>query len=406
MKKIVFFTGFVGGRGSSKAIKWLYDGLKEKGYQPIIVSESLYLYKLTDVGLSADYVVERSTTDNDEAIYLKTQRVLDRISFDCMIAFSPRTYGAYYAYKKAIPYVISEYAIPSLFETFPSRYIGDVYKNAAANLLLCQFPLDLDRMSNPQQLNNIYVVANPYSQKRLAYARKVRKIKKNKAREMLFKDYPELKTEYDLFINLTMNDEYLSPFNVAPNNRSFIDAWENQQNGYLSIQAQEQCIGFVSRLIAGLETNYNGRTLIYLLNKIHYLMQPILDQCKQVVAFSRPAPFINLDKDLLLKKAADINICRESLGDNTSELYLIGKPLVTTVVPKGFMNEDEGLEQIKRQGTCLAIDYDDPNYITKLISFWKNDSLQKKIQRKQIAITDAFITPYDYYDRLFEKLGL
>lgn len=401
-KKILFFTGFVGGRGSSKAVYWLYQGLKERGYEPIIVSESIYLYKLDDLNLKPDFIIKRKPADSDRFIYQKCEETLSKINFDYMVSFGPRTYGPYYAFKKRIPYAISEYSTPLRFEKFPSKYINEIYKKASLYMILAPFPFKYPKING---MNNIVVSSQPYPYQRIQEARKIRKISIKKARQILSRYYPEIRNiSYDLLLFLNINDEYVNPFNIYLNNLGYKDEYQRSQNGFLSIKALEQTLSFVTRLIAGLETNFKGKTLIYMLEGVQKMVQPVLNQCQKVKAFSRLSPFIDLELDLLLKRAADVNICRESIGDNSCELYLIGKPAVTSVVPTNFMNEDLGLKQARNLGTCFSIPYDDLLYVQKLISFTQDKRKQKKISKEMIRCFDLMWKKFNYYELLINSI--
>lgn len=395
-KKILLATGFVGGRGSSKAIRWAYDGFKERGFEPIIASESMYLYKLQNLNLKPDYVVNRSPQNSDESIYKKTADVLKKIDFDYLLAFQPRTYFSYFALQNKKPYTIVEYSVPEIFDRYPSPRIGQVYEQANLYLCLCPFPYDTPI---PKNMTNVVICSQPYPQSRLNYADQVKLLTQNQAREKLCRYYPELrKYRYDRLVFLNINDEYINPFNISPNNLGFSDQYGIQQNGYLRLNDFDQTIGFVNRLIAGLETNFSGRTLVYMLEKVKEFVAPVLKRCKKVTAFSRPAPFVDLETDLLLKQAADINLCRAALCDNQCDLYLLNKPCVTSVVPLNFMNEDKAILVAKKRKTTYLIPYNDPDYIKKLAKFVDGKKTQKIISANMDRSFKTMWQKYNFYD--------
>ena len=402
-KKILLTTGFVGGRGSSKAVRWTYDGLKERGFEPMIVTESVYLYKLQDLKLKPDFVINRSPQDSDETVYRKTAAVLEKIKFNYMLAFQPRTYYSYFAMRRKIPYAIVEYSVPEIFENYPSKRIGEVYEKANLYLCLCPFPY---QTPIPQKMKNVAVCSQPYPQSRLDYADQVKQLTQNQAREKLYRYYPELKRcQYNWLIFLNINDEYANPFNVSPNNLGFRDQDDTEQNGYLRLNDFDQTNGFVNRLIAGLETNFPGRTLIYMLEKVRQFAAPTLDRSKNVTAFSRPSPFVNLDVDLLLKQAADVNLCRAALCDNQCDLYLLGKSCVTSVVPIGFMNEDKAMLAAKKRKSAYLIPYNDSDYIKKLVKFVNDKNAQKIISKNMSKSFDAMWQKYNFYDLVLTNIN-
>ncbi|MBU1323403.1 hypothetical protein KKE48_04510, partial [Patescibacteria group bacterium] len=290
-----------------------------------------------------------------------------------------------------------------VFEKYPGKRIGTVYEQANLYLCLCPFPYNTPV---PKKMKNVIVCSQPYPQSRLDFANEVKQLTPNQARKKLYGYYPELKKyQYDQLIFLNINDEYVNPFNIYPNNLDYRNQDGFAQNGYLRLNDFDQTNGFVNRLLAGLETNFPGKTLIYMLEKVRELTAPVLNQCKNVRAFSRPSPFVDLNVDLLLKQASDMNICRAALCDNQCDLYLLGKPCITSVVPVNFMNEDKAIPEAQQRNTAYVIPYDDSDYITKLVKFVKDKKMQQSISKNMLTNFKLMWQKNNFYDYVIQDIN-
>ncbi|HLG39134.1 MAG TPA: hypothetical protein VI461_05670 [Chitinophagaceae bacterium] len=401
MKKptILLASGFVDGRGGSKMCSWFYDEMIARGYKVVVATNSMYKYKLNELKLKCDVVIHLNPEDNGESIYKKCEEGLKYIKFDYMVSMGWRTYWPYIAYKRKIPYIIVDGGIPIHYDIYPAPFIKEVYKNTKLFLMTTWF-----NWKHPENnlLPNIKVVTQPYPYKRVADMRKVRNKTKDNIRELLAEKFPEIgEYEYDLMVYLNLSDAYVDPFNFGPNNRNFIDPWGHQLADYMAQNEIEPSLFFLFKLIAAFETNYPGKVLLYLMQqKTKYISDPITNMCKKVKTIATSG--LDLYLDPLIKKAADVNICRATNCDNQADLSLIGEPTITSVVPRNYMDEDDAARQAEKMGICYQIQYDNPYYMDKLHKFVNDKENFRKMSKKTAIVFDDFWKKNNFWEELFK----
>jgi len=362
----------------------------------------MYKYKLDELQLRCDIVYDLTPDATREEIYKKCEKSLKDVDFDYMVSIGWRTYWPYAAYKRRIPYVMVDGGIPSKYGKYPTEFIKEVYANCSLFLMTTWFPW---KSPKSDIIKRIRVVTQPYSYKRVEEMKKLRKMTKKQARMKLYKKYPILKKYSSaMLVYLNMSDAYVDPFNHHPNNKNgFIDSYGHMMCDYMDFEEIEPCVFYVSNLLAGLETNYPGKALLYLMqDKTKRIFQPIADMCKSVKTFAPKR--LDLDDDPLLKKAADVNICRATNCDNQAELSLIGEPCVTSVIPRDYMDEDTAAVQAEKLGICHQIQYDDLEYIKKLREFITNKKRFKKMGKATAKIFEDFWKNYNFWDELFKVI--
>ena len=225
-------TGFVDGRGGSKMCSWFYDEMVDRGYKVIVATNSMYKYKLDELRLTSDIVVDINPEDTREQIYKQCKKGLKDVDFDYMVSIGWRTYWPYIAYKRKIPYVMVDGGIPNQYGEYPTEFIKDVYANTKLFLMTTWFPW---KAPKNDLIPLIKVVGQPYPYKRVDAMRSLRTISKQEARNKLSKKYPVLKDyNYDLLVYLNLSDAYVDPFNHNPNNRNFTDPYSHP-TGFISI---------------------------------------------------------------------------------------------------------------------------------------------------------------------------
>jgi len=356
--KILIFTGFVGGRGGSKKAAWLYSELKSRNYHPIVVSEQSYLYKIGDLEMKPDILIQKKPSH--QQTYQDCWHKLKDLNFDYLISFGPRTFGPWVAYKRNLPYTIIDGGLPPYQKDFPSDHFKEVYQNCRHYILTCHFPWNFPQTNLPQAVTK----TQPYPFKRVQKYQKLRNLTKPELTQQLINKFPELKQDYDLFIYLNITDEYVDPNFIEP-------------KGWLKEKEFHQTVNFIRNLITGLGQQ-DQKILIYMEKKLVDCIADLLKKFPHLKTFNRD--FIYPDTDILLKKLADLNICRAARCDKQSELALIGKACITTPCPLNYMDEDTAALQAKALGLTKLIPLNHPQYTKKIIAFSQNLKLQKQIE--------------------------
>lgn len=398
---ILLATGFVDGRGGSKMSSWFYDEMVARGYRVIVATNSMYKYKLNELRLKCDVAIHLTPEDNRESIYKKCTEGLQNIKFDYMISMGWRTYWPFVAYNRKIPYIMVDGGVPIHYDRYPSPFIKEVYANTKLFLMTTWFNW---KAPKSKIIPKIKVVTQPYPYSRVDKMRKIRNKQKEYFRDTLAAKFPEIKEyEYDLMVYLNLSDAYVDPFNFGPNNRNFVDPWGHQMADYMAQNEIEPSIFFLFKLIAGFETNYPGKVLIYLMQqKTKYISDPITNMCKKVKTIATSGLDIGLDP--LIKKAADVNICRATNCDNQADLSLIGEPCITSVVPRNYMDEDTAAQQAEKMGICHQIQYDDPDYMKKLYQFINDKTLFQNMQKKTTNVFEDFWKKQNFWGELFKVI--
>ncbi len=384
---VLLATGFVDGRGGSKMSAWAYHELKDRGIPVIVATNSMYKYKLDELEIPADIIVQISPEDTKEQLCEKCDAALRDVQYDSMLSIGWRTYWPYSAYKRNIPYVLVDGGIPTQYGSYPSQFIKEVYANTKLFLMTTWFDW---KAPVSDLIPAIKVVTQPYSYRRVEAMKTLQQRSKAEVRAELAKEFPILaERPDDLLVYLNMSDAYIDPFNYFPNNQGFVDPFGHKLPDYMSYKEVEPCIGYLHNLIAGFETNYPGNVLLFVMQeKTKMLTQPIVDMCKKVTTFAPKR--LDLDLDPYIKKAADVNICRATNCDNQAELSLIGEPCITSVVPRNYMDEDTAAQQAENLGICKQVLYDDPEYMKKLHEFVTDKAMQDHMRASTIKVFDDF----------------
>lgn len=361
---ILLFTGFVGGRGGSKKAAWAYAELTARGYCPIVASECSYSYKIDDLEMKPDILVRKGKSD--EETYENCQKALRDVPFSFMLSFGPRTFGPRVAYRRKIPYSIIDGGLPPYLAPFPSDHDKDVLLGCKNFLLTCNFPWKFPKNAGLPQAR---VTTQPYQATRVKKFRNLRNLGLNALQEKLRPEFPEL-ADYDRLVYLNMTDEYVNEEIVEP-------------NGWLKRREFEECRSFSRLLVEGLGKKLAGeKVLLFLEGRVALGVADLLPKYPNIRAFGRD--FIDPDTDILLKKLADLNICRAARCDKQSELALIGKASITTPCPTSYMDEDTAALQAQEMGITKLIAWDDPQYAQKAVAFM-NDGLEQERIEKNLA---------------------
>jgi hypothetical protein len=400
---ILLATGFVDGRGGSKMASWFYDEMKARGIPTIVATNSMYKYKLNELGLKSDVVIPLTPEDDQKTIYQKCEKGLKNTNFDYMVSIGWRTYWPYVAYKRKIPYVLVDGGIPIHYDKFPAPFIKEVYADTKLFLMTTWFDW---KAPSKSIIPRIRVVTQPYPYKRVEEMRVIRNQPKEYFRKIIAQKYPEIVNhEYDLMVYLNLSDAYVDPFNFGPNNLKYVDPWGHQMADYMAQNEIEPSLFFLFKLIAGFETNYPGKVLIYLMQqKTKYISDPITNMCKKVKTIA--ANGLDLTLDPLIKKAADVNICRATNCDNQADLSLAGEPCITSVVPRNYMDEDTAAIQAEKLGICHQIQYDDPYYMDKLYEYVNNRKLIERMSRKTGEVFEGFWKNNNFWEELFKVIKI
>lgn len=380
---------------------WFYDEMVTRGYPVIVATNSMYKYKLDELQMKTDIVIPLEPEYTPEQIYKECEKALKKINFDYMVVMGWRTYWPYIAYKRNIPYVQVDGGIPSKYAKYPAPFIEEVYANSKLFLMTTWF-----NWKTPKNalIPNIKVVTQPYPYDRVNKLKTYRNKSKEYFRRELAKYYPAFNNyDYDLMVYLNMSDAYVDPFNHYPNNLNYIDPWGHKMTNYENFKEIEPSLFFLFDLIAGLETNYPGKVLLYLMQeKTKVISEPIVKMCKKVKTIAPKR--LDLTIDPLIKKASDINICRATNCDNQAELSLIGEPCVTSIVPRNYMDEDTAASQAEKMGICHQIQYDDPEYIKKLTEFVTNKKRFEHMSKTTAEVFEDFWKNNNFWDELFKVI--
>lgn len=400
-KTVLLATGFVDGRGGSKMCSWFYEEIKARGYNVLVATNSMYKYKLNELNVPCDITIDLEPDDSKETIYEKCSKGLENVHYDFMLSMGWRTYWPYVAYKKNIPYVMVDGGIPSQYGAYPTEFIKEVYEHTKLFLMTTWFSWAAPKNTIVPVLK---VVTQPYPVSRVEKLRGLRDLSKIEAKKLVGEKYPIVKDyEHDLLVYLNLSDAYVDPFNHYPNNRNFVDAWGHKMADYMDFKEIEPSLFFLFNLIAGFETNYPGKVLLYLMQeKTKVISQPIVDMCKRVKTFAPQS--LDLSFDPYIKKAADINICRATNCDNQADLSLIGEPCITSVVPKNYMDEDTAAIQAEKLGICHQISYDDPDYMKKLFAFIQDRKKFTSMSTQSAATFEKFWKEQNFWDELFKVI--
>jgi len=396
---VLLASGFVDGRGGSKMCSWFYDEMTARGFPVIVATNSMYKYKLNELRLKTDITINLNPFDSKEEIYRKCEQGLKDVKFDIMVSMGWRTYWPYVAYKRKTPYIMVDGGIPIHYDSYPAPFIKEVYANSKLFLMTTWFNW---KAPKNEILPNIKVVTQPYPYKRVKEMRKVRNKPKEYFRKIIAEKYPDIEDhEYDLMVYLNLSDAYIDPFNFGPNNIGYTDPWGHQMADYMAQNEIEPSLFFLFKLIAAFETNYPGKVLLYLMQqKTKFISDPITKMCKKVKTIA--ANGLDLTLDPLIKKAADVNICRATNCDNQADLSLIGEPAITSVVPRNYMDEDNAAQQAEKMGICFQIPYDDPNYMDKLQHYVNDKQNFQNISQKTTQVFEDFWKNNNFWTELFK----
>jgi len=391
---ILIDTSLTGGRGPAKKTYEFVQYCQENGITYRLLTNRSFLSKLAELGIKPDYTIDVNLAYGNNEILEQYKRTLQNIKFDSMVRFGARVPGPTFARINNIPYVIVDGGLPDRLEPGPSLYDRDTFKNAKKYIVTSQFPWNYPLQT---ELQNIQVGFFTLSQKTYSFVKLLREMK----RQEIIKKYlqNERKLENILnenvpLINLMMTSNYIAD----PFDRITYGAWLNAKD-------YDACVGFIRRLATDLALVYKKKIALFVDSGIKPIIKDIAVQYPNLSIISYESKW-KYETEIVIQKLATINISRATNYQPFIALLGNGGSITSPVPSNGYMNEDSAVYQYKAFGMTEVIEYDDEQYVSKLLTFMKDRDKQKEIATNQIRVSNIFLKKYNSADLAAQALNL
>lgn len=373
MKRILIDCTLTGGRGPAKKTAEFVWECQRLNIPYTLITDKRLVGVLKDFNIKPDYIIPINFSSTNKEIYELFEKQFSLIKYDVLVKFGARTPGPYMARKQGKPYLIVDGGLPDKYETYPSMYDKDTYKDAKAYIITSNFPWI---PTIPLFLNNVQVAYFPISQQSREFLKEIDTMPKRGLLKKYSKYFTPFSNDSEFVINLSITNDY-----VDIKSRITYGAW-------LKASEYDQSVGFIRRLISDLG-EAGKKTDVITDSKIAQVASDILPQYKniKIITWKRIWCY---EAEIALEKIADITISRAA--NYQPFIFAIGRGnSVTSAVPaNGYMDEDNAA--IQAQGMLLTenITYDDEGYVKRLFSFIKDKKKQNTISTNQKKNFETF----------------
>jgi len=200
--KILVDSSLTGGRGPAKQAYEFMSACQERNIPYTLLTNKSFIYKLQDLGLKPDVVLDVELSQDRKDIYNLFEKTLTSLDFDLLVKFGARTASTYIAAKLQKPFVVVDGGLPDKLEDYPSLYAREGYTQANKYILTTHFPW---KFPPNLEMKNIVLGTYPFSQKTLDLTKGLRKYNREEIVKKVKGTIPEVATEsYDLLINLVV----------------------------------------------------------------------------------------------------------------------------------------------------------------------------------------------------------
>jgi len=390
MKKILIDCSLTGGRGSAKkAAEFIWE-CKRRKINYLLLTDRKLKPILRDFNLIPDFIVDVSYNKSNRKIYQEFEKKLKKINFDFLIKFGARTAGPYVSRKLSIPYIIIDGGLPDKYEAYPSLYDKETYAKAQKYILTTNFPW---KPSTPKFLKNIEVCYFPISTKTKDYLTEIKKLSQEKIIKQISQYFTPFPKKYDLVINLCITDDY-----VIEKNRATYGAW-------LTNRQYDQVVGFVRRLVTDLGIFLKDKQIALISDKrISLLSLDLYRKFRNIIPVTWKSRW-NYFAEIAIDAISDLTIARAANYQPFIFALARGNNITSPVPADGYMNEDEAAIQASDLSLTKNIAFDDVNYISKLVSFLKDDKFKKKIAKNQLKNFSSFGSKNNTIDELLKTIS-
>lgn len=363
-KPILIDCSLTGGRGPAKKVWEIVQDLEIEDIPYKLLTDRVFSFKLQDMGLEPDYIIDTGFSDAPELIIQKFDETIRKLDFLFLVKYGARIAGPIAARKMNKPYFIVDGGLPSYMENRECLYEKKTYQQAIKYFLTTQFYW---RYPKPNELQNIQTCF-AVSEQTMQYLDTLRQNTKienvNSVQEKLRGTLP--RNGSDLLINLIITGDYLRPYN-----RKTYNAW-------LKTWQYDQSVGFLRRLITDLGIN-TEKVYVFMDIELQEIVTDLLMKYPSVSPITYKRTW-DLRTELVMKAAADITISRATNYQPYIAALSKGGNITTPVPANGYMNEDSAGKQYERKRFTKLIPFDDEKYIFKVLDFAKDLKAQKKIE--------------------------
>jgi hypothetical protein len=370
MKPILIDCSLTGGRGSAKQAYELITELRSHAIPFFLLTDAAFQPKLTDMGMTPDFVVDTSLNDNPDQIIDAFWEVIEPISYSFMVKIGARMAGPTASLRRKLPYFILDGGLPDYMSDDPGLYSKDVFQSAEKYIITTQFDWEYPRRVD---LTNVAVCCYPISQQTF---HDIETLKNRTKPDILAEIAPDLDGDVsnaseNLLIDIVMTGDYLTP----PNRVAY--------GGWLTARQYDQSIGFIRRLFTDIGETYSS-CAIFMDRELRDIVTDLRSVYPQIDILTYRDTW-SFKTELYMKAAADLTICRAT----NYQPYIAAlekEANITTPVPAdGYMDEDTAGEQYAEKGFTKLIPYDDEYYIAKMKAFLSSDHERDTIKAKLSA---------------------
>lgn len=390
MKKILIDCTLTGGRGPAKKCAEFIWELEKRNMKYSVISESLMAEKLSDFNIKPDVILNVDFSASNEDIYAQFEKAFKKIKFDYLVKFGARTAGPYWARKMNKPYIIIDGGLPDKYELYPSLYDKDTYLGAEKYILTTNFPWNPDL---PTFFKNIDVCYFPISDKTKDYLNELSK----KTFKEVMKDVAPYMTKfpnnYDMVINLSITNDY-----VQARSRTTYGAW-------LKTYEYDQVVGFVRRLVMDLGILAKKKKIVLITDsEIGKVATDLFAEYKNIYPVTWKKNW-NYYIEIALDKISDITISRAANYQPFIFALSRGNNVTSAVPANGYMNEDTAAYQAQGLNLTYNLEFNDTEYVSKLLNFYNNNKQQKNISENQKNNVEKFLGTKNTIDVIIDTIS-
>lgn len=388
-KTILIDASLTGGRGAAKQAYELVTAFKENSVNYKLITNKSFVKKLEEVNIKPDIVLDAEFGYENKRIYQSFSTALTNTEFDLLVKCGARTASTYICNDLKKPFIVIDGGLPDKMEEYPSLYAKEGYLNAKKYLITTHF-----LWKYPQRLtmDNILVSTYPFSKKTLRFINDLKKKTKTQIRAELSDNFPELKTPTKLVIQLMITGDFIT----NPLERVTYGGW-------LKTKEYDETIGFIRRFLIDLEIQSRERVIVILDKSIFDITQDIFQKTKKITPSYNQKSW-DYYTEIKASQAADIIVSRAT--NYVPNIALLGHGgLITTPVPAhGYMDEDSAALQAYALGYTKLIEYDDEDYMKKLLAFSKDIDLQTEISKNLINVSEEMLQKNNCVDFILNEI--
>ncbi len=367
-EKYLVFTGFVSGYGGIAKARRFITGLRERGINPLIVTEENYRGKLVQFDLSPDITIPRRAKTEDN--YAEVAHGLDTVDYEMMISFGPRSFGPKHAADTGRRAVIVDGGLPPFLGGDDTDHDREVYQSLESYILTCHFPWNppSDVLSGYSGIQ-VKVLSQPTD---------------GPTRSALA-DYKSL-TEHEIATRrnsfcLRFGKEYKGePILPVRMSSSLLDKKNLEENGgWLQQREFDEVTSFLEHFIMTLGSA-GVRVTVPINAKIAYRFESLLNDYPDITVL--PLPFLPPEQCLELSRIAHLNIERAMRDVTQFEIAASGSYGIVCPCPTNYMHEDIAAEEADRRGIIKHIPITTPNLGHCLLDYIGSDHYHTSRERR------------------------